>query len=76
MLGLCYRDCRFLLNTNCDEKHLESGAKGEGRSGFRKQDVLFFLAKIQCGSRCHKNSSRVIFLLKLIFLHNAIYMGV
>ena len=41
-LGLCYGDCRFLLNANCGEKNVESGAKREGRSGFRKQDIFFF----------------------------------
>ena len=40
--GLRYGDCRFLPNTNCDEKNFESGAKREGRSGFRKQDIFFF----------------------------------
>ena len=41
-LGLRYGDRRFLPNVNCGEKHLQSGAKGEGRSGFRKQDFFFF----------------------------------
>ena len=36
--------CRFLLNANCGEKNLQSGqtcAKGEGWSGFQKQDIFF-----------------------------------
>ena len=40
-LGLCYRDCRFLLNANCGEKNFESGTKREGRSGFWNQDFSF-----------------------------------
>ena len=43
VLGLRYRDCRFLLNANCGVKNLESGTKREGRSGFWNQD-FFFLA--------------------------------
>ena len=41
-LGLRY-DCRFLPKANCGEKKLQSWAKGEGQSGFRKQDIFFFL---------------------------------
>ena len=41
-LGLRYGDCRFLSKANCGEKNLQSGAKGEGRLGFRKQDIFFF----------------------------------
>ena len=40
-LGLFYGDCRILPKANGGEKNLESGAKGEGRSGFRKQDIFF-----------------------------------
>ena len=43
-LVLRYRDCRFLPNAYCGEKIFESGAKREGRSGFRNQDIFFFLA--------------------------------
>ena len=42
-LGLCYGDCWFLPNANCGEKNFGSGAKREGRSGFRKQDIFFGL---------------------------------
>ena len=42
-LGLRYGECRFLPNANCGEKNFESGAKQEGRSGFRKQDIFFGL---------------------------------
>ena len=35
---------RFLPNANCGEKKIESGAKREGQSGFRKQDLFLFLA--------------------------------
>ena len=45
-LGLRYRDCRFLPNANCGEKNFESGAKREGRSGFRKQDIFFYSASV------------------------------
>ena len=41
-LILRYGDCRFLPNANCGEKNFESGAKREGRSGFRKQYIFFF----------------------------------
>ena len=41
-LVLHYGDCRFLPNANCGEKNFESGAKQEGLSGFRKQDIIFF----------------------------------
>ena len=42
VLGLRYEDCWFLPNANCGEKNFESGAKREGLSGFRKQDIFFF----------------------------------
>ena len=40
-LVLRYGDCRVLPNANCGEKNFESGAKREGRSGFRKKDICF-----------------------------------
>ena len=40
--ALGYGDCQFLANANCGENILQSGAKGKGRSGFRKQDNFFF----------------------------------
>ena len=39
-LDLRYEDCRFLPNANCGEKNFQSGAKWEGRLGFRKQDIF------------------------------------
>ena len=45
-LGLHYGDCRFIPNANCGEKNFESGAKQEGRSGFRKQDIFFLASYI------------------------------
>ena len=41
-LVLRYGDCRFFMDANCGKKKFESGAKQEGRSSFRKQDIFFW----------------------------------
>ena len=38
---------RFLPNAKCGEKEFESGAKREGQSGFRKQDIFLLALKFK-----------------------------
>ena len=58
-LVLRYRDCWFLPNANCGENKVESGAKREGRSGFRKQDIFFFLALVDLMKYITKTSINI-----------------